>query len=401
MTASGKSRRLRVLLISIVPPHNDCGVRIVMFRHLVERQPFDLHVASTADFAEGLLIHTRLGLPGPLQRLRKSRAGPTLAKWLHDYENHIWPLTIDRRLQRVIDTFRPQVILTLAEAGLCHMAARAARRNGIPLACLFLDWFPIMPPHRGHQIFQALLSRRYRRLYRQCDLAICTSDGMMAALGPHPNAHVVYPMPGAHHMPQRIHPPRNGKFRIVYVGAGQSFYGRMLRGLRRQIRGRDDLELVIVGPTNDWPADEREQARADGTCLGFMPPEQAAEVLAGADALLVVMSFEPEQELFMRTSFTTKFLDYAAFHKPIMLWGPPYCTPFQVAKREDAALIIDSPEPDAVVRGATHLLNHPEERDRLAEAAKRLSEHLFHPDRLQEILVREITKLTTRQAGAP
>ena len=50
--------KLRVLLVSIVPPRNDCGVRIVMHRHLVEGNPFKLHVASNADFEYGLLVHT-------------------------------------------------------------------------------------------------------------------------------------------------------------------------------------------------------------------------------------------------------------------------------------------------------------------------------------------------------
>ena len=44
------------------------------------------------------------------------------------------------------------------------------------------------------------------------------------------------------------------------------------------------------------------------------------------------MSFEKEHELFMRTSFTTKFLDYVAFGKPVILWGPEYCTPVRVAR---------------------------------------------------------------------
>lgn len=56
---------------------------------------------------------------------------------------------------------------------------------------------------------------------------------------------------------------------------------------------------------------------------GFMPPDQAAGGQLGVDALLMVMSREPDQELFMRTSFTTKFLDYSAYGKPIILWGPP------------------------------------------------------------------------------
>jgi hypothetical protein len=49
---------MRVLLASIVPPRNDSGARVLMHRHLVERKPFELHVASNADFEENLLIHT-------------------------------------------------------------------------------------------------------------------------------------------------------------------------------------------------------------------------------------------------------------------------------------------------------------------------------------------------------
>ena len=387
MTSSSGERRLRVLLVSIVPPHNDCGGRIVMFRHLVERDPFELHVASPADFAENLLIDTKLSLPRPLQRLRKSRFGPALSKWLHDYENHIWPLSVDRRVQQAIDAFRPDVILTLAETGLCHMAARAARRNGIPLAALFLDWFPIMPPHHGHRIFQPLLSRRYRRLYRQCDLAICTSDGMKEELGDHPNAVVVYPMPGRHAAPKAVGCPRRGKFRLVYVGAAQRFYGRMLRALLAELRGHSGVELVVVGPDSDWPAEELREARAAGHCLGFMPPERAAVELAAADALLVVMSFERDQELFMRTSFTTKFLDYSAYGKPIILWGPDYCTPSRVARRERGALVVSRPDPREVVAAAESLASAPSEAAHYAAAAKHLGETVFNPDRLQQLFV--------------
>ena len=196
------NRRLKVLLVSIVPPHNDCGVRIVMHRHLVERNPFELHVASNAEFADDLLVHTRLRLPHPLWRLRKTRFGPKLAPWLTDYENLVWPLTIPRALEKAILKFKPDVILTLAETSLCHLAAKAAKKHRLPLAGLFLDWFPIMKAHFGHAWTQKLLSRRYRALYRQCDLALCTSDGMQDVLGPHPNSHVIYPMPGRHRIPE-------------------------------------------------------------------------------------------------------------------------------------------------------------------------------------------------------
>jgi glycosyltransferase involved in cell wall biosynthesis len=387
---------MRLMLVSIVPPHNDCGVRIVMHRHLVERSPFDLHVASNADFADGLLIHTKLELPFPIQKIKKSRFGLALKKWLLDFENFVWPLVGCRQLEKAVEQFKPDVILTLAETGLCHNAHKVARKHRIPLAGLFLDWFPIMNAHFGHKSTQPILSNRYRELYASCDLAFCTSDGMQEVLGPHPNSHVIYPMPGWHEVPDKTFPPATGKFRIVYVGAAQGFYGRMLRSLIHEIEKHLDMELIIVGPTQDWPAEEIQKAKEKGICLGFLPPEKAAEVLAGADALLVVMSFEREQELFMRTSFTTKFLDYSAFAKPVILWGPDYCTPSRLAKREDAALVVETETPAGVFAAAYMLMDEPAEVERLSAASRRLNQTVFSPDRLQGIFVSEIDKLAQR-----
>jgi len=388
------SPKPRVLLVSIVPPQNDCGVRIVMHRHLVERNPFDLHVATNTPQAwNPELKVTLLDLPYPLQRIRKSRYAPRFEKWFADYWNFVVPEMPHRGLDDCIWAFKPDVILTLAETGLCHLAAKTAKRNRIPLAGLFLDWFPIMPPHFGHSFAKGILSERYRRLYRECDLAFCTSDGMQDVLGPHPNSHVIYPMPGKHFIPEKIHPPKNERFRLVYVGAAERFYGRMLRRLIKEMEKCADLEILIVGPHNDWPDKEKENARAKGICLGFMPPEKAAEVLAGADALLVVMSFEEDQKLFMRTSFTTKFLDYAAFGKPVILWGPDYCTPSRLATREDAAIVVNDPLPSAIVSAALKLKNTPTDVEKYSSASRRLQQTTFSPECLQNIFVTEMEKL--------
>src|SRR5262245_30873584 len=115
-------RKVRLLLVSIVPPKNDCGVRIVMHRQLVERSPFELHVASNADFAADASVHTPLQLPYFVDRVRKSRFGPRLAAWITDYENFVWPLTTNTALERAVEVFKPHAVLTLAECGLSHIA---------------------------------------------------------------------------------------------------------------------------------------------------------------------------------------------------------------------------------------------------------------------------------------
>src|SRR4030095_11829252 len=107
-------QRPRLLLVSIVPPKNDCGVRIVMHRQLVERSPFELHVVSNADFADDALVHTPFQLPYFVDRVRRSRFGPRLAAWITDYENFAWPLTTNTALEAAVEDFKPHAILTLA-----------------------------------------------------------------------------------------------------------------------------------------------------------------------------------------------------------------------------------------------------------------------------------------------
>lgn len=361
-----------------------------MHRHLVERNPFELHVASNADFADGLLVHTPLRLPYPLQRLKKSRFGPRFRSWLTDYENLVWTLKVPAALDQAIENFKPDVILTLAETSVCHLAAKAAKKHRLPLAGLFLDWFPIMQGHFGRKWTQSILGRRYRELYAACDLAFCTSDGMQEILGPHPNSHIIYPMPGRHPMPDHIFPPKSSKFRLVYVGSVQNFYGRMICSLIEKIEPASDLEIIVVGPNADWPVEILTRAKAEGIYLGFKPPAEAASVLAGADALLVVMSFEPEHRLFMETSFTTKFLDYTAFGKPIILWGPEYCTPAKVVRRNGGAMMVDKLDANEVVAACRKLAADLPVRESLASQARRLNLGLFNPERLQGIFVREI-----------
>ena len=364
-----------------------------MHRHLVEQRPFKLHVASDADFSEDLLVHTPLRLPYLIRRLRKSRFGPRVAAWITDYENFIWPLTTNQALENAIKDVKPDLLLVLADNSLSKLAYRSARKHGLPLAGLFLDWVPIMKGHFGHRWTRPALSQWFRRFYSECDLAFCTSDGMQEVLEPHPNSHVIYPMPGRHRVPEKPWPPSNGKFRLVYVGSVENFYGRMLCSLIKKIEATNDLEIMIVGPNADWPIHFLRRAEAKGIYLGFRPPEKAAEVLAGADTLLVVMSFEKEHELFMRTSFTTKFLDYVAFGKPVILWGPDYCTPFRVAHKHGGAVAVNQNDADAIVSACRQIAGNAAWREQLSEEARRLHKTLFNPDRLQEIFVGEIEKL--------
>ncbi|MEA5620788.1 hypothetical protein VB711_23540 [Cronbergia sp. UHCC 0137] len=387
--------KIKVLFISIAPPENHCGVRVVMYRHLVERNPFELLVATSAEYSLEPQPHLYLRIPYLLYRLQKSRFGPYFRSLLLDFENLIWFLLPNRTLDEAINSFQPDVLLVLADNSLAEMAIRAAKKYKLPLVGLFLDWFPIMDGYYGHSWSCELLSRRFRKLYKTCDLALCTSNGMKEVLGNHPNNHVIYPMPGQHKIPNRVFPPSTGRFRLVYVGSVQNFYGRMMCDLIQKFESTSDLEFIVVGPNADWPKPILETAKLQGIYLGFKPPEESGEILAGADALLVVMSFDEKYELFMKTSFTTKFLDYVAFSKPIILWGPEYCTPVQVVRQYGGAIVVNRPDASEVIDVCKNLATDSKLKTQLIEEAQYLHQSLFNPDRLQNIFVSEIEKLVS------
>jgi hypothetical protein len=383
----------RVLLLTIAPPENVHGVRVVLYRHLVDNNPFEVKVVTLANTSTLAAIDQFLRFPPLVSKLRNSRFGPAIAKWVKDYECLVWCRTAHRQLETLASEFQPEAVLFLADNSLGEVALRLARKHRIPAIGLFLDWFPIMKGYFGHRWTVRHLDRRFRRHYCECDLAICTSDGMREALGHHQNSHVIYPIGGKHRIPPRRGDQSNTKFRLTYVGSVENFYGRMICSLINEIHTFPGIEIRIVGPNADWPKADLEKARKQGIYLGFKPPEEAAQDLADADALLVVMSFEKDHELFMRTSFTTKFLDYAAFHKPIILWGPDYCTPSRLAEREDGAIVVNDPKPNAVVDEIQKLQGDLKLTERYASASRRLHETVFNPDRLQNIFVGEITKL--------
>ena len=212
-------------------------------------------------------------------------------------------------------------------------------------------------------------------------------------LGPHPNSHVIYPMPGKYICPKSlVHLPLEN-FAWSTSARCKISTGRMLCSLIEKWRLTKDFEIIVVGPNADWPVELLERAKKNGVYVGFKSPEQAAAVMASADALLVVMSFEKEHELFMRTSFTTKFLDYVAFGKPVILWGPVYCTPVRVARKHGGAVVVNQDDADAIISACRQIANDPEWREQLSQQARRLHQTLFNPDRLQEIFVSEIEKL--------
>jgi glycosyltransferase involved in cell wall biosynthesis len=420
-------QKKKIFYISWIPPIEGSGATLAMRRHFVEHRDFDIFVATTAEFSETGIPSLQVKRPKWLQRLSNTR----LVRAVRNFELLIDGPRLSSQVVEAAKQFRPDAVFTVADMTLCEQAWKLAKKLGVPLGVNFQDWWP-----RGQFYYtfekpyfwvRPILEYRFRRLYRKADLAFCTSQGMREFLGPHPNAHVLYPIganddetlqpiaeigdQAAAGLPMAedggLRTEQNAelhnseklktlyatararrKRRLIYTGTAFGSYGKMLRELARELEKQEEWELVIYGNTPDWPKEELEAAKKTGLYRGLLKFDELQRELHASDACLAVMSFEPKLEVMMRTSFTTKMLDYSRVGKPVVLWGPRYCSPIRLAKPRNAALCVESEDVQELVSALKELSSKNDIRCKISIEAKHLADGEFSHTRIHEVFVR-------------
>jgi hypothetical protein len=89
------------------------------------------------------------------------------------------------------------------------------------------------------------------------------------------------------------------------------------------------------------------------------------------------MGFTAESRLIESTSFKTKFLDYIQYSRPVLIWGPEYCTAVRTANEHESALVVTDPRPAAVVDAMKMLASDQLLRARLVTNANKMKDRLF------------------------
>jgi hypothetical protein len=369
-----------------------------MRRHFVEHDEVEVFVATTGRFDEPNIPALLLQNPQWLDRLGRTR----LWRWVRNFEMLAVSRLLPRELTAAAEQFQPDAIFTVADLTLSEAARRLAKHLNVPLISNFQDWWPrgqfYYSAERPFDCLVPVFEARFRRLFQESALVFCTSEGMKEYLGLHPNSHVLYPIGAKQILPTKpVQSASKGrsKRRLLYTGTAFGSYGAMLRELASRLEFNEHWELVIYGAKPDWPADELSKAEANGLYRGFLPFEQLKSEIATADACLAVMSFDTKLEVMMRTSFTTKVLDYCSGGKPIIVWGPDFCSPVRLCQKKGAALTVDSPDSRKVLDCLQRLSNETGLSDELANAALALAANELSHDVIHQTFVREIARLTS------
>lgn len=377
----------RVFYLAWTAPSENGGACLAMRRHFLDHDDFDLFVATSAQFSHPSIPALKVQRRPLLARLSNTR----FSRWMRQYEMVVESGQIPASVLSAAEQFKPQAVFTVADNTLSWMAYHLANRLGVPLITNFQDWWPrgqfTLELEKPFEPVAKLLEARFHKLYQESTVAFCTSAGMREKLGEHSCAPVLYPCsaprdPGF--TPDFSPPSQSRPLKLIYAGTVIKDYGRSVLRLARALAGLPWVKFEVYGPRPDWPESDLAWMKSQGIYQGLLPYAELKTKLRTADACLVVMSFGRELELMMRTSFTTKFLEYVQFAKPVIVWGPSYCQPVLVASETGAGLPVEQDDVGAVVK-ALESMRSDERWQKLANGAWSAANGIFSHERIHGI----------------
>lgn len=363
------------------------GGGLLLHRHFVLRSDFEIGIVTPNPAPTAPVFHRFIHEQAWLERLKRTR----FAKWFHDYTNLVYARQFNSQLLAAALEFRPDLIFNVAETWVSFHALKLARKLQIPFICYFMDW-----AHYAaycHNWAVPLMDQMYRQLYRDSDVAFCISDGMREELGSHRNVRVLYPTPSVavEKLGERIcidsnEGRKNEKFQFLFAGNLAHWYGQQVATILEMLQNESAIGMKVFGNYHVWSMEFAEAQRKCGAYMGFKPYEELIPEFQNADAFFLPMGFDSAAAIIERTSFKTKFLDYLAFEKPIVIWGPEYCTAIRAAREFKAAYCVTDPNPAAVIHAMREISENKELRDRLRTGSQRAKYEKFNNEAVYAVL---------------
>lgn len=376
-----KASPIRLVYVGDVPSEPTGGGSMLLHRHLEgARSEFSVDIPSfRAQGSWGMMRR----LAALLGRRGYRRQAETLYGWI----NGRWAEGQVERLLRAVTG--QTVILTVAHGDLCYTAARCARDLGLPLVTLFHDWWPDTVPLTPSERRRA--DRRFTQLHRDSTVSLPVSAGMQRTLGAHPAAEILYPIPQASRPKPADYVPSGPEkpFRVLYAG-NLAEYGPMVADALRESLKYPNLRLEVRGKNPAWPEDFRQDMKQRGLWLEFAPRDQLETWFQSADAYLVTMEFKPNLRRSMETSFPSKLAEYTHYARPLVIWGPDYCSAAEWSQNGSKALSVSQADPSALCTAIHALASSIEEQKRYSSLAAQVAKNEFCPRRIQDIFVKSV-----------
>lgn len=384
---------MKILIISSIPAIPSWGTAMIYYRHFCERKDFTISVIT-----DDTLINN-YEVPYSYQLIDKGKFWTRISrtrfyKIPHTVEK-LGRLGIPVKVMKHAKEFNPDAVLTMAGSWtwMAILAEKVARKLNVPLIGCFYDWWYYNIIY--HPKAEKLLEKKFRQFYKNCDLAICISEGMQKELGEHKNSIVLYPMgieikEHINQLPQQT----NEVFTVAFAGNVGEWYGKMIESLITAARGLD-IRFKIFGNNPSWSKEFDVYVKKEHIYRGHISHDRLKEEIKRVDGLLLLMGFDASCAVIETTSFKSKFMDYLYYQKPVMLWGPSYSTAVITAKKCSSAAICTSPAATDFIDTVVAVKNSREVQEKLCSNAYKMYEQEFNPEKIHTLLKAKIKALVS------
>jgi glycosyltransferase involved in cell wall biosynthesis len=372
----------RVLVVSSVPPKATGFGEMILHRHLADEPRLAVTVAPEP-------VRPRL-----VRGLRRSPVGAGFLAWEVWAAGRRW----DRVALELAVAEKPDVILTVAHGDGAPAAVRLSQRTGIPLVTIYHDWWPDSPAAVGWA--HSAAERQFGAWYRASKIALCVTEGMRGALGPHPDSRILPPISRRSPAQQATFTanPKTEKFRLRYAGNLRE-YAPMIRAVIEALEDSPELEFQARGRSPAWPEGFHATARKNGAWLDYASGEELENWLHSADALLITMPFDGKLRRQAGTAFPSKLTEYARFGRPLVVWAPEYATPVVWGRSNRRALCVTENDPAKLLAAVQRLAADATEQRRLGALALAAAGEEFDPVAIQESFVAALQTAACRGAS--
>lgn len=293
--------------------------------------------------------------------------------WEGRWMDHMLPTELSAREQTLV--------ATVAHGDAFMTARRFACQHNLPLVSFFQDWWPdIAEPHA---FAKRVLEQQFRGLAGDSAVALCVSEGMSKALGV-ASCRVLPPIAASKRSSCRVAGSNvQGRLRVLYSG-NLGEYGPMTKQLLEVTEENRLVECEVRGANPVWPEGFARRMRTKNRWLDFAPRAELEHWLAGADAFVVPMVFDKAMRRRMETSFPSKLVEFSQFGKPLIVWGPDYCSAVEWARRNDSALCVTSKDARSVVEAFERLAGDRHLQAKYAAKAAEAAAGEFDPSKIQQ-----------------
>lgn len=384
----------KILYISSVLPDTSCGARIAIYRHFILRDDFD--VALISYDLENDYIHQQLSI-------KRRRLGQIMhrTRLARIYYNFVFVANWYFLPQGVLNyarSFNPDVVMTVPDNIHPGIALQISKKLDIPLIADYQDLFPLsqfFPNYcKPYSWVRRFLMKKYFHLNSTANKPLYTSEGMMKFFQSPENGEVLYPIGDATSPIQEASiESSEQKFTIVYAGNCYGSYGRMLLKFAKEVIKSDQIHLKIFPVGKDWNEKDIDLLTQAGIYQSFLPFEELKKELKKANGFLTVMSFEKGDQPFVQTSFTTKWLDYAPFAKPIFVWAPSYSSASLFAKKHECGVVYEEDNARGFLKLCESTISDSDSTISLGNNAKTVAQSVLNPESIHNTLRRSITEL--------